>query len=79
MKTTPKVASRNHFISCQHFAAGRTSLREPRGTQHLRRLGDMETACGQWAMDWPMYFDRKIDVRSPHLCHECARRIGLRA
>ena len=74
-----KLASRDYFISCQQFAAGVTSLREPRGTQHLRRVGDRETACGQWAVDWPMYFDRKANVRNPNLCHECARRIGLRA
>ena len=73
-----KVAERDHFISCQHFAAGFTSLREPRGTQHLRRVGDTATACGQRAVEWPMYFDRRVDVRNPDLCHECARRIGLR-
>ena len=73
-----KSASQEHFISCQQFAAGATSRREPRGTQHLRRLGDTGTACGQWAVNWPMYFDRQVDVRNPDLCHECARSIGLR-
>ena len=38
------------FVSCQHFTTGATRLREPHGTQHLRRLAE-DAACGVRARD----------------------------
>ena len=66
------------FVSCQHFTTGATRLREPHGTQHLRRLAE-DAACGVRARDWPIFFDTPIDVRNQNLCQACARGLGLRA
>lgn len=78
-RTTTKTASTDWYITSRHFVAGRTSRREPQGVHHLRQFGDLQTACGEWAAEWPMYFDRRVDVRNADLCHGCARGIGLRA
>jgi hypothetical protein len=66
------------FITCQYFSVGKISRREPRGDLHLRQVGARTTACGEAAMEWPMYFDHPIDVRDTNLCLRCARARRLR-
>ena len=64
------------FVTSRHFTARPNSPRRPFGTKHLRRIGERRTACGRWAVEWPMYFDADMDARSD-MCGVCAQRTGI--
>jgi hypothetical protein len=49
------------------------------GNTTFAACATLKTAHGEWAVEWPMHFDRPVDVRNAWLCHECARCVAVKA
>lgn len=51
--------------------------REPWGTVHVRREGDLLTACGEYAVDWYSLFNRDFELLAVDSCRACARVLSV--
>ena len=44
----------------------------PFGTRHARRPGDPTTACGQVALDWPIFWETEYSATDDESCDDCS-------
>ncbi|QGG40585.1 hypothetical protein [Aeromicrobium yanjiei] len=45
------------------------------GTVHARRCGELTTACGLLAVDWPMSFYEPFAAARGDVCRSCVRTV----
>ena len=69
------------FVSSRNRVAGPSIVgdRRPYGMQHARRAGEPLTACGEFASEWPLFWDTVFDPANPQSCPRCAERLGTGA
>ena len=68
---------RTYFVTARHRVRwGRDGVISwvPFERGHLRRAGDSRTACGEVAMDWPIFWDMPVGDDND-LCVDCTMRV----
>jgi len=69
--------SRHDWLVTTPVARSRTWPREPWGIVHVRGNGELLTACGVFAVGWPVFFDQTFDVEGYSSCESCASVVSL--
>jgi hypothetical protein len=49
----------------------------PYGVQHTRDAGEFLTKCGQYASDWPIFWELPFDPQGFNSCPSCAAAIEV--
>jgi hypothetical protein len=68
--------ARQWYVTASHRTARRTGpgasgVKEvPFGVGHVRQVGAAFTACGQPALDWPIFWDLSVDDPD-NMCSDC--------
>jgi hypothetical protein len=68
--------ARQRYVTASHRTVRRTrpgaaGAREvPFGVGHVRRVGASFTACGEPALDWPIFWDLPVDDPD-NMCSDC--------
>ena len=69
----PLVTAKNK----QYRWEGRIASSVPYGVQHTRDAGELLTKCGQYAWDWPIFWDLPFDQKGFKSCPSCATAIEV--
>jgi hypothetical protein len=68
--------ARQWYVTASHRTVrrtrpGATGVKEvPFGVGHVRQVGASFTACGEPALDWPIFWDLSVDDPD-EMCSEC--------
>lgn len=61
------------LVTGPQLAARADAPRAPWGTYHVKRNGDLVTACGEFAVGWHVFWGHGFSRQSDQACRACLR------
>lgn len=67
------------LVTAPHDTPRPLGERGPWGTWHVKRNGDLQTACGLSTVNWHIFWDREPTATDAETCGRCMRVMAIAA